>query len=131
MRPSILVRKSLFMIPLADRFFSTDRSPCGGAHNAILDRRNCSSRGSFFLFRGLFLFLLRLLVSRPLSFACDILLRSVFSCSRDYFTYEGRKKRKLRVLILIFSEGNRMDFLIGIDFFQSFGCFNQNFIRKL
>lgn len=47
------------------------------------------------------------------------------------FTYEGREKRKLRVLVLIFSEGNRMDFLIGIDFFQSFGCFNQNFIRRL
>lgn len=47
-RPSILVRKSLFMVPLANRFFYQG-SPCSGAHKLVLDRCNCSPRGSSFI----------------------------------------------------------------------------------
>lgn len=69
-RPSILVRKSLFMVPLADRFFYQG-SPCSGAHKLVLDRCNCSPRGSSFIlwpFLMTVLLLLSLLRYSPVIF---------------------------------------------------------------
>lgn len=69
-RSSILVRKSLFMVPLADRFFYQG-SPCSGAHKLVLDRCNCSPRGSSFIlwpFLVIVLLLLSLLRYSPVIF---------------------------------------------------------------